>query len=288
MVAGAISGAIEAVAVQPLDMIKTRFQLSAGHNPTLLQALRELLAEGGIPRLYRGLIPEMVGNMPTRSGLYAGKTFAANQLDHFKVVEGEILRDFLAGGFAGLPEAMATTPFQVVKVRMQNKANNALYRHDLDCFMKVLRSEGIAAFTTGFAATVGRNAVWNSVYFGSMAVIRSQMGPIPDGAVGELQRLTSGFFAGIFATCFNCPFDVTKSRIQGDAGATPKYKSTFQTMSLILKEEGPRSLWKGFAPKAWRMGCGGAVGIVAFEFVMRLLKQGPHHPHFEPPLEQGP
>lgn len=269
--AGSIAGAVESFVVQPLDMIKTRFQLCTGKNPSVINEVRELIAEGGVLRLYRGLLPEMVGNVPTRSALYAGKDFASRRLDSFGW-QPSCWREFLAGGFAGMPEALVTTPFQVVKVRMQNKDNNAMYRHDFDCFVKVLRSEGIGAFTSGLGTTVARNSVWNAVYFGSMSVIRGQMGPMGDDLVGELQRMTSGFFAGIFATCFNAPFDVAKSRIQGDAAPVPRYRSTLQTLMLILKEEGPRACYKGFVPKAWRMGVGGAVGIFTYEFVLRLLQ----------------
>jgi hypothetical protein len=67
--AGAIAGFVEAVAVHPLDMIKTRHQLNAGVNETIAQSVRSLLREGGARRLYRGLVPELIGMTPTRSAM---------------------------------------------------------------------------------------------------------------------------------------------------------------------------------------------------------------------------
>ena len=60
---------VEAVAVHPLDMIKTRHQLNAGVNETIAQSVRSLLREGGARRLYRGLVPELIGMTPTRSAM---------------------------------------------------------------------------------------------------------------------------------------------------------------------------------------------------------------------------
>lgn len=269
VIAGGVAGAVEAVAVQPLDMVKTRFQLNPGTNPSMLGELRLLLAEGGPARLYRGLLPEMAGNIPTRTGMYWGKNFAAKHL------RGDgpptFVTELAAGSFSGLPEAFATTPFQVVKVRLQNLENNALYRNSLDCFWKVLTTEGPFALLTGLPTTVCRNGVWNGAYFASMMAIRREMEIL--GLTGKVGSMLGGFTGGVFATCCNAPFDMAKSRIQGGVGDGGRYRSTFQTLLLVGREEGIRGLYKGFVPKAWRMGVGGAVGITTFEFVMAFLSK---------------
>jgi hypothetical protein len=43
----------ECLSVQPFDMVKTRFQLSASNNPSVLGGLRALITEGGFLRMYR-------------------------------------------------------------------------------------------------------------------------------------------------------------------------------------------------------------------------------------------
>lgn len=102
--------------------------------------------------------------------------------------------------------------------------------------------------------------------------MQKQLGMGKEGQKAQLQNLGCGFVGGVTATCFNAPLDVAKSRIQGETGAVPRYTSTAQTLLDILREEGPRSLYKGFVPKALRMGMGGAVGITTFEFVKGLLQ----------------
>lgn len=80
----------------------------------------------------------------------------------------------------------------------------------------------------GLPSTVLRNAVWNGVYFASIHVLSADGG-------GPGQRLVVGLAAGIFATCFNAPFDVAKSRIQSESKAK---RSTFGILWEVLRHEG--------------------------------------------------
>jgi len=266
--AGGIAGGVESVVVQPLEMIKTRFQLSKAANPTMSQAFRQCYAEGGWPRFYRGLLPEMVGNVPTRTAMFAGKDFSSRLLEA-NGYQRSCAREGVAGFCSGLPEALVTTPFQVVKVRMQSKELVQFYRNDFDCLVKVLSDEGAMALFTGLSTTVIRNCVWNGIYFGAIAKLSDWSGPGPDGLAGEIQNLVTGLCAGILATLFDAPLDVVKSRIQE---SRPTTRRTLPATLLELSREGGiPALYKGFVPKAWRMGIGGAVGFVTFEFVHRAL-----------------
>ena len=53
-------------------------------------------------------------------------------------------------------------------------------------------------------------------------------------------------------------------------GSPPRYTSTFQTLRLIYREEGLSACYKGFVPKAIRMGLGGAVAMSTFELVQYI------------------
>merc|ERR1711924_282316 len=81
--------------------------------------------------------------------------------------------------------------------------------------------------------------------------------------LGSISTLVSGFCGGCFATCFNNPFDVVKSRIQTQVtkgSSQPlKYVHTIPSLAMIVREEGPLAVYKGFAPKCLRMGIAGGV-----------------------------
>lgn len=53
---------------------------------------------------------------------------------------------------------------------------------------------------------------WNGIYFGLMHNVRAALPTPSSRAMDLLQSLIVGCSAGIIATCFNCPFDVAKSR----------------------------------------------------------------------------
>jgi solute carrier family 25 2-oxodicarboxylate transporter 21 len=76
----------------------------------------------------------------------------------------------------------------------------------------------------------------------------------------------------VLATCFNCPFDVIKSRVQADANLSQSApQGVVQRLLEIQRLEGTRALWKGFNAKAFKMGLGGSVGMAAFEVTASLL-----------------
>jgi solute carrier family 25 2-oxodicarboxylate transporter 21 len=84
----------------------------------------------------------------------------------------------------------------------------------------------------------------------------------------------SGLVGGVTGTCFNCPLDVVKSRIQTQAvvpGVTQKYTRVLPSLQTIAKEEGWRALYKGFAPKCIRMGLGGGVAMSVFDTSLAWL-----------------
>eukprot|EP00434_Breviolum_minutum_P038942 symbB.v1.2.034556.t1/scaffold4484.1/size39132/3 len=160
----------------------------------------------------------------------------------------------------GVPEAIATTPFQVVKIRMQNKDLVKHYTNDIDCLVKVLSEEGALALFNGLQTTVVRNSIWNGVYFATIAAVSDRNPANSAGIAEQLQRLATGLGAGIFATCFNAPFD-------------EKPHSAIQEWSDKQDHfQRPWALYKGFTPKAWRMGVGGAVSFATFDFAHGALK----------------
>ena len=286
--AGGISGIVEGLVVQPLDMIKTRFQLMAApgvSRPTIGSALHGLIREGGLPRLYRGVVPELAAMTPKASAMYLSYEEAKRVLRARGGLDGTPLH--LAAGLAsGVPEAIVVTPFQVVKVRLQAKEHLGRYRSTWHCLGRVVVEEGVLALTTGFTATVCRNSVWNAVYFAALHGAREARvlggepaGGSSGGALETLRTAALGFGAGIFATCFNAPFDVAKSRIQSAraaAGASDaSAPSLVVRLAAIFRDEGLSGLYAGFTPKALRMGVGGAVGIAAYEAAIRVLSQWP-------------
>lgn len=97
-------------------------------------------------------------------------------------------------------------------------------------------------------------------------------------ARSKAEKLFEKFYTGAFAssvgTLLNTPFDVAKSRMQlqsSTPGQPLKYRYAFQSVALIAKEEGFGSIYKGLGARLLRLGPGGGIMIVAFDFIVGLL-----------------
>jgi solute carrier family 25 2-oxodicarboxylate transporter 21 len=275
-IAGALAGAAEALSVQPFDMVKTRHQLNQGINEDVIGSLRSLYREGGFGRFYRGMTAEVVGIIPKSSAMYATYDWTKQELNKLEGFGDTSSSAAIAGLISGIPEATIVTPTQVIKVRLQAKEHLGRYSNTIDCIVKTFRAEGIRGFTIGLGPTLWRNCVWNTVYFGTMHWLKKYM-PETDGSkvTNMAQTLVVGFAGAVFATCFNAPFDVVKSRFQSQIqipGQKLKYKYTIPSLLTIWQEEGIRACYKGFRPKAIRMGLGGAVAMATFELTMSFVR----------------
>lgn len=286
---GLIAGVTETLVVQPLDLVKTRFQIYEGANPSLLRGFRDVYREGGIFRFYRGMIPEVASTAPARTAMYAGYTWTLHALQRMEgqhqLVPHLRLEHLIAGFASGVPEAVVVTPLQLVKVRLQAKEHLGRYNNAFHCVGTILRQEGPVALMTGLSSTTCRNCAFNSIYFWSQSHLKARFveasgaaedSHAPGHLVAALRTSACAFFSGAFATCFNAPFDTAKSRIQQQVtpegeGQVLKYRGTLQTLRLVWQEEGLRAMYKGFAPKLLRMSCGTAVGMSTFEAAQRFF-----------------
>lgn len=136
--AGAVAGISEIITMYPLDVVKTRFQLQVGR-PTdpgaytsILDCFRKIVKQEGFSRLYRGIVAPIMVEAPKRA-----TKFAANE-QYSRLYMGFLGRERMSQGLsiatgvsAGMTEAFVVVSFELVKIRMQDKANvfgNRIYR----------------------------------------------------------------------------------------------------------------------------------------------------------------
>ncbi|ORY98411.1 mitochondrial carrier domain-containing protein [Absidia repens] len=271
---GAIAGVVEILALYPLDVIKTRAQLNSGASVGVVSSFQDIIRNEGVRTLYRGIAFPLSIEAPKRA-----LTFAANEqftTFYMKLFGMDHVTPSLAlatGVSAGITEATVIVPFELVKVRLQDKANAQIYKNAWDALKKILQKEGILALYNGLEATILRHAVWNGGYF---SVISSVRNTLPE-AQNKNEQLRNNFIAGtiggIFGTMLNAPTDVVKSRIQSFTGSGPrKYNWTLPSILLIGKEEGFKSLYRGFVPKVLRLGPGGGILLVVYDTVSNWMK----------------
>ncbi|CAG8534213.1 14059_t:CDS:1 [Acaulospora colombiana] len=278
--AGGIAGVSEILVMYPLDVVKTRFQLqdnttvSGERYTSVMDCLRKIIKNEGFGRLYRGILPPILVEAPKRAIKFSANEKYSNLLKKYYGVDKLTQSISIQSGIgAGITEAIIIVPFELVKIRLQNKENTGKYTGTLDALAKIVKKEGIRALFNGLEATIWRHGAWNGGYFGVIFGVRSSL----PKATNKQQQLRNNFIAGTIGgtvgTMLNTPFDVVKTRIQNDSGPVRKYNWTLPAVGIVAKEEGVRALYKGFIPKLLRLGPGGGILLVVFDQVTTMMKK---------------
>ncbi|XP_043845316.1 mitochondrial 2-oxodicarboxylate carrier isoform X1 [Dromiciops gliroides] len=281
ILAGGSAGLIEICLMHPLDVVKTRFQIQRGSaDPNNYKSLGDsFLKIYHTERLfgfYKGILPPILVETPKR----AVKFFAFEQ---YKKLLGYVslspgLAFAVAGLGSGLTEAIVVNPFEVVKVGLQaNRDTSAKQPTTLNYARHIIKTKGLGlqGLNKGLTATLGRHGIFNMVYFGFYFNVKNIIPVNKDPTLEFWRKFGIGLLSGITASVINIPFDVAKSRIQGPQPVPGeiKYITCFKTMATIYQEEGFFALYKGLLPKIMRLGPGGAVMLLAYEYVYSWLQE---------------
>lgn len=227
-------------------------------------------------RLYRGISAPILMEAPKRATKFAAndewgkvyrKAFGAEKMNQSLSI--------LTGATAGATEAFVVVPFELVKIRLQDKASAGKYSGGLDVVKKIVQSEGPLALYNGLESTMWRHVLWNAGYFGCIFQVRQMLPEPKDRSSKMTNDLLSGAIGGTVGTALNTPMDVVKSRIQNSpkvAGQAPKYNWAWPAVATVAKEEGFGALYKGFLPKVLRLGPGGGILLVVFTGVMDFFR----------------
>jgi len=268
--AGAIAGVTELACLYPLDLIKTRFQLQAtaprssaaaatlrsaatattttasasaslANYTSMIDCLRKVIQNEGAANLYRGILPPMIAEAPKRAIKYGANEqwgFVLKKL--FSLDRFTALQAGFVGSLAGATEALLVTPFDLLKVRLQDRSSPVYYSGSFDCLRKVISQEGIWTLFHGLEATIWRHATWSGWYFMTINSFRTAFPQRHSTTKNELMLRTfiAGTIGGTLGTLANNPFDVVKSRIQVQRPGVKKYGWALPSIATLYREEG--------------------------------------------------
>lgn len=246
----------------------------------MLDCFRKIVKNEGPSRLYRGIAAPIMMEAPKRATKFAANdSWGVFYRRLFNVDKPTQPLAILTGATAGATESFVVVPFELVKIRLQDRASAGKYSGIADVVVKTVKNEGPLALYNGLESTLWRHILWNAGYFGCIFQVK-QLLPTFDKKVepskAMLVDFVSGAIGGTVGTILNTPMDVVKSRIQNTtkvAGQAPKYNWAWPGLGTIMKEEGFGALYKGFIPKVLRLGPGGGVLLVVYTGVMDWFRK---------------
>jgi solute carrier family 25 oxoglutarate transporter 11 len=278
---GSAAGSFATICIQPMDMVKTRIQLSAATggvtNPVKIGS--QLLRDEGFSGLYSGLSAGLLRQVVytgSRLGLYdmftdvarsvrphphAHRTYIARTspparpyppllqapnepLPMYKTAACAIA----AGGIA----AVMGNPADLSLIRMQTdsllpKAEQRGYTSVSHALRSIVRGEGVVGLFKGAAPTATRAMGLNLGMLCGNTEAKKQLKGL--GLSGQPLVLCASAVAGFFASAFSLPFDFVKTMMQNqkaDMHGRLPYKSSLDCVVKTLAEGGAMRFYAGF------------------------------------------
>ncbi|KAJ8389580.1 hypothetical protein AAFF_G00118170 [Aldrovandia affinis] len=300
--AGGCGGTVGAILTCPLEVVKTRLQSSsvtlyisevqlstvngasvARVSPGPLHCLKLILEKEGPRSLFRGLGPNLVGVAPSRAIYFAAYSTAKEKLN--SVFEPDSTQvHMVSAGLAGFTAITATNPIWLIKTRLQLDARNRGERrmNAFECIRRVYQSDGLRGFYRGMSAsyagiseTVIHFVIYESIKrrlmeskaAANMASMDDEEESVKD-ASDFVGLMLAAATSKTCATSIAYPHEVIRTRLREEG---TKYRSFFQTLSMVIKEEGYRALYRGLTTHLVRQIPNTAIMMSTYELVVYLL-----------------
>ncbi|KAK2531356.1 hypothetical protein Q9966_008686 [Columba livia] len=168
---------------------------------------------------------------------------------------------------AGGSQVIFTNPLEIVKIRLQ--VAGEITTGPRVSALTVLRDLGFFGLYKGAKACFLRDIPFSAIYFPCYAHLKASLAN-EDGRVSPGNLLLAGSIAGMPAASLVTPADVIKTRLQvaARAGQTT-YSGVVDCFVKILREEGPKALWKGAGARVFRSSPQFGVTLVTYELLQR-------------------
>lgn len=269
--AGMAAGTVEVLAMQPLDLLKTRLQSSRVADLYAKQstfgAFRRIVSEEGVLALYKGIVPMLSAVVPRVTLQYFGLSLFQPRYE--KMAWLPVPASVATGISTGIVQAvLLVTPLELIKVRQQTQLATGAqkYAGQISTARLIIAEEGVLSLWKGLSATAIRQAWGLMIKFTGYLEIRKLFERL-NAAQGReglapWQPAVAGGCSNVIVGILNAPPDTIKTRLQ-DTSAV--YKGTWDCVKSMVRNEGVLSLFKGAWLRVLRIAPGGALQFAAFE-----------------------
>lgn len=168
-----------------------------------------------------------------------------------------ICKSLFAGGVAGGVSRTAVAPLERLKILLQVQNPHCIkYNGTVQGLKYIWSTEGFRGLFKGNGTNCARIVPNSAVKFfsyekaskGILWLYKTQTGN-EDAELNPLLRLGAGACAGIIAMSATYPMDMVRGRLTVQTERSPyQYRGMVHALSTVLREEGPRALYRGWLP----------------------------------------
>ncbi|XP_051556216.1 solute carrier family 25 member 36-A-like isoform X2 [Myxocyprinus asiaticus] len=182
---------------------------------------------------------------------------------------------------SGFTAITATNPIWLIKTRLQLDARNRGERRmsAFECVRRVYQSDGLRGFYRGMSAsyagiseTVIHFVIYESIKRKLMESKANANMDDEDESVKDASDFVGMMLAAATsktcATSIAYPHEVIRTRLREEGS---KYRSFFQTLNMVFREEGYRALYRGLTTHLVRQIPNTAIMMCTYELVVYLL-----------------
>ena len=260
------SAVIAVTGIHPIDVVKTRLQVTDGvvnYKQLGIRGTIQTIAKSeGIPAFWKGIGAAWMRESSytsLRLGLY-GPIKEGLRVKK----DSSFFMKFTAGSLAGAFGSLVGNPFDVLKTRMittEGTHKTTIYQTAIDIY----RFHKLPGFYTGLQANVMRACVLNGTKMACYDQItyfiqRTQMIPL-----GIPTQFVSAFGAGFFMATTVAPFDMIRTQLMNQPLGRKKYTGFFDCFGKIVTSQGVSGLYAGFIPIWARFAPTTCLQLIIFE-----------------------
>uniref|UniRef100_A0A3B3XJM9 Solute carrier family 25 member 36 n=1 Tax=Poecilia mexicana TaxID=48701 RepID=A0A3B3XJM9_9TELE len=272
--AGGCGGTVGAILTCPLEVVKTRLQSSS---ITLYVSEVQLSTVNG-PSVTRVSPP---GPLHCLKAIYFAAYSTAKEKLNAVLEPDSTQVHMLSAGMAGFTAITATNPIWLIKTRLQLDARNRGERRmsALECVRRVYKADGFRGFYRGMSASyagISETVIHFVIYENIKRRLLEAKTPQNMDEEEEASKDASDFVGMMLAaatskTCATTiayPHEVIRTRLREEG---TKYRSFFQTLTTVPREEGYRALYRGLTTHLVRQIPNTAIMMCTYELAVYLL-----------------
>jgi len=271
---GGIAAGIAKTAAAPIERVKLLVQsqdeiLKTGKLTKpyagITDCFKRVAREEGILAFWRGNLANVVRYFPTQAINFAAKDYLRAKFGFTKEKDGYgkwFMGNIASGGLAGAFSLVFVYSLDYARTRLGNdinqqaKGGSRQFSGLLDVYVKTLKSDGIVGLYRGFMVSCAGIVVCRGVYFGFYDSLKPLLGRLQDSFVATFLL---GWAVTIAADLISYPLDTIRRRMMMTSGEAVKYSGALHCATIIYKNEGAKSFFKGAGANILRAVAGAGV-----------------------------